>query len=130
VVSRRESGYALLTALLVIFLLAVALALLAASLQLRMRTTIDDAQRVTLSALSDAALAEALANLAQSASYSGSPEHDFGGGRIESQVASVSPGIFEVVATATYQGRQRVVQAEVFRAPGVARVRWWRRVRG
>ncbi|HEX9945568.1 MAG TPA: hypothetical protein VGG03_26440 [Thermoanaerobaculia bacterium] len=128
--SRRESGYALLTALLVILLLSVALALLAASLQVRMRTTIDDEQRVVLSALSDAAVAEAVANLAQSAYYSGAPRHEFGKGWIESRVESLGPGIFEVVATATYKGRQRVVQAEVFRAPGTARVRCWRRVRG
>jgi hypothetical protein len=125
---RGESGYALLTALLVIFLLSIALALLGGSLQLRMRLVREDGQSVILSALSDAALAEALANLAQSASYSGSPEHEFGGGRIASAAEPVGPGIFDVTATARYASRTRVVEAEVFRAPGVARVRRWRRL--
>jgi hypothetical protein len=131
VVSRRgEAGYALLTAALVIFLLSVALGLLAGSLQLRLRLVREDAESVILSALSDAAVAEAVANLAQSADYPGSPEHAFGGGKIASRVTPASPGIFDVIATATYGSRHRTVQAEVFRAPGTARVRSWRRLLG
>jgi hypothetical protein len=42
----------------------------------------------------------------------------------------VSPGVFNVVATATYASRKRVVQAVVFRAPGVAQVQRWRRLTG
>lgn len=124
---RSEEGYAVLTSLLVIFLLSAALALLAGSLQLRMRLVRQDGQSVILSALSDAAVAEAVANLAQSASYSGSPEHEFGGGTLASEATPVSPGIFHVVATAKYASRTRVVEAEVFREPGVARVHRWRR---
>ena len=127
---RGEEGYALATALLVIFLLAVALSLLAASLNLRLRTTIDDAQRVHLSALSDAALAEALANLAQRADYRGSPAHAFGGGTLTSRVERLSSDLYGVEATATYKGRQRVVRTVVFRTPGTASVRRWRRRRG
>jgi len=127
---RRERGYALVMALLVIFLLAVALSLLAASLQLRLRTTLEDAQRVALSALSDAAVAEALANLAQSASYRGAPAHPFGGGRIASRVEPLGANVFRVIATATYRGRQRVVVAAVVRTPGTASVLRWRRLRG
>jgi type II secretory pathway pseudopilin PulG len=131
VVSRRgESGFALLTALLVIVLLSIALGLLAASLQLRMRMVRDDAESVLLSALSDAALAEALANLAQSAYYSGSPEHKFGGGLIASRVEPAGTGVFDVIATAAFAGRTRIVQAEVLRTPGTARVRRWRRAPG
>jgi hypothetical protein len=122
-----ESGYALLTALLVIFLLSIALALLAASLQLRMRLVREDGASVTLSALSDAAVAETLANLAQSGSYTGSDEHDFGGGRIGSKVVLLSPGVYDVAATAKYSRRERVVEAVVLRAPGSAQVQSWRR---
>jgi hypothetical protein len=131
VVSRNgESGYALLTAMLVIFLLSLALGLLAASLQLRLRLTREDGESVILSALSDAAVAEAVANLAQSAGYPGSAEHPFGGGRIASRVVPTSPGIFDVIATAAYGSRNRTVEAEVFRVPGTARVRRWRRLPG
>jgi type II secretory pathway pseudopilin PulG len=125
-----ESGYALLTALLVIFLLSIALALLAASLQIRMRLVREDGASVTLSALSDAALAESLANLAQSGSYTGSEEHDFGGGRIRSGVVLLSPGVYDVVAIAKYGQRRRVVEALVFRAPGYVQVQRWRRLPG
>ncbi len=128
---RGESGFALLTAMLVILLVSIALGLLAASLQLRLRMVRDDAENVILSALSDAAVAEAVAHLAESAYYSGSPEHDFGGGRIASQVTPLGTAIFGVVATARFAGRKRVVEAEVFRPPGAApRVRRWRRLPG
>jgi len=127
---RGQSGYALLMALLVLFLLAIALSLLATSLQIRMRLAREDAESVILGGLSDAAVAESVANLAQSAYYSGSPEHDFGDGRIGSEVTPVSPGVFSVVATAKYASRKRVVQAVVLRAPGFARVQQWRRVTG
>ncbi len=129
-VSRGERGYALLTALLVVFLLSIALALLGVSLQLRMRLVREEGKTVILGALSDAAVAEALAKLAQSATYSGSPEHELGGGRIGSQVESLGAGVYNVVATATFGGRSRVVQAEVVREPGRARVRFWRRLAG
>ena len=116
---------------MVLFLLSVALGLLGASLQLRMRLVRQDGENVILSALSDAAVAEAVANLSQSASYSGSPEHDFGGGRIASQVLPLGAGTFDLTATASFAGRKRVVEAEVFRPSGsAARVRRWRRLPG
>jgi len=127
---RRESGFALLSALLVIFLLSIALGLLAASLQIRLRLVREDAESVILTALSDAAVAEAVANLARSASYSGSPEREYGGGKIASQVTQLSPGIYKVTATAAYSSRRREVEAEVVRAPGTARVRRWLRLPG
>lgn len=127
---RGEAGFGLLTALMVLFLLSVALTLLAGSLQLRMRLVREDAQTVILTALSDAAVAEAVANLAQDAGYRGAPEHEFGQGTIATEVTQPhGPGLFDVVATASYAGRKRKVEAEVFRAPGaVAHVRRWRRL--
>ena len=127
---RGAAGFALVTALLVIFLLSIALALLAASLQLRMRLVREDAQTVIRTALADAAVAEALASLAQRPDFEGSGAHDFGGGKIESQVTSLGPGLYDVVAKASYAGRTRIVEAEEFRAPGIARVRRWRRLPG
>ena len=118
-------------ALMVIFLLSIALALLAESLQIRMRLVREDAETVILTALSDAAVAEAVANIAQNPGYTGAPAHDFGHGKLSTEVSSLGSGLFEVVATATYAGRTRTVEAEVFRAPGiVAHVRKWRRLPG
>ena len=128
---RGEAGFGLLMALMVLFLLSIALALLAGSLQIRMRLVREDAETVILTALSDAAVAEAVANLAQSSGYPGAPAHEFGHGTISSTVTPIGLGLFDVVATVTYANRTRTVEAEVFRAPGVvAHVRRWRRVPG
>jgi type II secretory pathway pseudopilin PulG len=114
--------------LLAVLLLSIALALVAASLQLRMRLVRQEAQSLTLTALSDAALAETLAWLTQSSFYQGVPEHAFGNGRYRSHVRILAPGRYEVIATATYAGRQRIVEAEVVRPPGSpAQVVRWRR---
>lgn len=128
---RDESGFALLAALVVILLLAIALELLAASLQLRLRLVREDGESVILSALSDAAVAEAVANLTLDPGYSGAAEHEFGGGRIASRVTPRGLGIYDLTATAVFADRKRTVEAEVFRPPGrAARVRWWRRLPG
>jgi type II secretory pathway component PulK len=127
---RGESGTALVMALLVLFLVSVSLTLLAFSLQIRMRLVREDAESIILGALSDAAVDEAVAGLALDSSYTGATKHDFGKGTIESKVESLGPGLYDVVATAVYDGRKRVVDAQVFRAPGEAYVRNWRRVPG
>lgn len=121
----------MLTALLVIFLLSIALALLGASLQLRMRLVRQEAGTVILSALSDAAVAEAVANLSYSSGYSGSPPHDFSEGKIGSEVRQVGLYLYEVTATASYGDRERQVWVRVSRPPGqTARVILWRRLPG
>jgi hypothetical protein len=117
-------------ALLVLFLVSVSLTLLAFSLQIRMRLVREDAESVILSALSDAAVDEAVASLALDSSYTGTKKHDFGKGTIESKVEPLGPGLYDVVATAVYDGRKRVVDAQVFRAAGEVQVRNWRRVPG
>ncbi|HWM92079.1 MAG TPA: hypothetical protein VN493_15045 [Thermoanaerobaculia bacterium] len=125
---RRDAGFALPAVLLAILLLSIGLALVAASLQLRMRLVLREARSVTLNALSDAALAETLAWLSEDAFYDGVAERSFGGGRLSSEVRFVSPGRYEVVATAVFAGRRRTVEAEVHRPIGApARVVRWRR---
>jgi Tfp pilus assembly protein PilV len=126
-VSRRQDGFALPGALLALLLLSVALALVAASLQLRMRLVLRESRSLTLAALSDAALAEALARLSENAAFRGAQARPFGGGSLESEVQPLSAVNFEVTATASYAGRQRVVEADVVRPPGqTARVTGWR----
>jgi hypothetical protein len=126
---RRETGFALASVLLAILLLSIGLALAAASLQLRMRLVRREAQSVTLTALSDAALAETLAELGEDANYPGVPDHGLGPGRLRSEVRRLSPGRYEVVATAIYAGRERIVEAVVLRPAGDSPrvVRWTRR---
>lgn len=125
---KKEEGFVLASVLLAILLLSIGLALVAASLQLRMGLVRREARSVTLTALSDAALAEALAELSEDAYFHGVPEHDLGPGRLRSEVQFLSPGRYEVVATAAYAGRERTVEAEVLRPIGTpARVVRWRR---
>jgi type II secretory pathway pseudopilin PulG len=117
-------------ALLVVFLLSVALALLAESLQLRMRLARDETEAVVLGSLSDSALEEAMAELQQDPNYTGTPKHDFGGGTIKSSVESLGPGLYDITGTATYAGHRRVVEIQAFRSGGGISVRHWRRVPG
>ena len=125
-VKRKEAGFALPAVLLAVLLLSIALALVAASLQLRMGLVRREAQSLTLTALSDAALAETVAWISQDPTYGGVPPRAFGGGRLQSEVRLLSPGRYAVVATAVYAGRTRTVEAEVGRPPGEpARVVRW-----
>ncbi len=124
--SRKENGFALPGALLALLLLSVALALVAASLQLRMRLVLRESRFLTLTTLSDAALAEALAHLSESASFRGLARHDFGDGTLKSEIRPISGVLFEVTATATYAGKARIVEATALRPPGqTARVVHW-----
>lgn len=118
---RGQVGSALLTALLVLLLVSIALAILAASLQLRMRLARQEAETVNLVALTDGALAETLAHLHAEPGFRGAPEHPLGRGRVKSQVTALGMGLYTVVATATYAGKERSVQAEVVRAEGTKR---------
>lgn len=129
-VSRRrsEEGYALLTALVVLTLLSIALALLAASLQIRMRLVRQESQALELMALSDAAVAETLYNLTYDRYFHGVEEHPLGRGTIASDVEFQGPGQYRVTAIANVEGRRRTVLAEVVRSPEEARVVRWVRV--
>jgi hypothetical protein len=127
---RGQSGAALILALLVLFLLSLVLALLAESLLLRMRMARNEAETVAVDSLSDSALEEAMAELALDPNYTGAGAHPFGGGTLETKVESLGPGLYDITATATYGGRHRVVEAQVFRAGGGVTVRHWRRVPG
>jgi hypothetical protein len=128
--SRRDGGYALLVALVVLLLVSISLALLAAALQIRMRLVRQESQTLKLLALSDAALAETLSSLTYDAGYEGLAEQSFGGGRITSTVRPLGTNRYEVLATARYAGKERTVDAEVVRAPDGARVVRWERAVG
>jgi hypothetical protein len=121
-----ESGFALTLALLVLFLVALALTLISLALLVRMSAVRQESQGVALTALADAALAEAVANLAADAGFPGVAEHPLGSGRIASQVSSLSGSHFRVVATARLGTRARAVEGEVVRTPTLVQVTRWR----
>lgn len=125
-----QAGFALLMTIFVVFLLGMALALIGLSLTLRMRLAQHEALAVTLTALSDAALAEALAGLAADAATGGVGEHAFGRGTIGSQVERVTPIHYRVTAFARFAGRSRTVLADVLRDTQGTRVVHWQRLAG
>jgi hypothetical protein len=117
---------ALAIALLAIFLVALALALLSMSLLVRMRAVREESQGIVLSALSDAALAEALAHLAADSSATGVAEHPLGSGRIGSQIFDLGGSSYRIVATARLGVRVRAVAAQAVRTPSLVRVTSWK----
>jgi hypothetical protein len=119
---------ALVAALVVMLLLGGALAVLAASLQLRMRVVRDETRAIRLTALSDAAIAATLAELAELWNSPGLGERPYGGGTISSEVREIDFTHHEIVARATYAGRGRRVRVVVARTAIGLQVSGWRRL--
>lgn len=112
---RGERGYALLTALAVLTLVAVALTLLSGAVLVRLRQARHETAEVHRVALSDAAVAEALAALASDPDHPGASPHPFGGGTLASRVERVSTHRYRVLATAAWAGVEREVELDVAR---------------
>lgn len=124
-----DSGFAMLVALFVVFLLSVALSLLGLSLALRLRLARDEARGTTLGAFCDAAIAETLAQLAAGQAR-GVEVHPFGSGTIGSEVQVVAAKHYRILATARFGGKSRTVQADVVRDDQGTRVVHWQRLTG
>ena len=106
-----ESGQALLLALIALILIGAALALVAGLLVGRMNRVQERTHATALLAISDAAVAETLANLAAWPSSPGVDRRPFGGGTLESRVTHGAGGSFTILAAATYRGRSIRVEA-------------------
>jgi hypothetical protein len=124
-----DSGFALLIALFVVFLLSLSLSLIGLSLGLRLRVARDEARGTMLTALCDAAVAETLAGVA-AGQFGGVEEHSFGGGTIGGQVQKISATHYQITATAHLGGRTRIVMAGVVRDDQGTRVVHWQRLSG
>jgi type II secretory pathway pseudopilin PulG len=122
---RRQRGFALLTALVVLLLIAEAAALIGGSLAVRMRVAREDAERVELETLGDAAVADALARLSADVNFSGSAERPFGPGVIWSEVTPEGVGHWRVDAGAAFQGLRRTSVARVMATVSGLRVVSW-----
>jgi hypothetical protein len=125
---KTEEGYGLLLALVVLFFVSFALSLLADGLALRSKLARSEADAIHLTALADAAVAEALAGLSQSVGYTGAASHPVGTGTVQSQVTRLSPLVFEIDASGTYDGQTRRVSATVQINAGSLQVVSWRRL--
>lgn len=125
----REAGYSLLSALFVLLLVSLALALVAASLDLGMRSVRHQARDLRLTALTDAALAEALAHLAGNERFEGLAEHPYGGGTVASEVVPMGTRRWRVIGRASWGEARRAVRVEVVATAEGLAVGGWRRVR-
>ena len=113
VMAERESGVALLWALLAVTAVAASVLLVASAVASRQPSSRYDHRNVVLTALSDAAMAETLARLSSDPACSGIDERPFGGGTIASTVTTTPYGLREVTAVGEYQEWRSVVRAEV-----------------
>jgi hypothetical protein len=111
------------------FMVGVALSLLALSLAVRLRMAREEARGTVLSALCDAAVAETLSGIA-AGQADGVGEHPFGSGTIGSDVQTVAAQHYRITATAHVGGKARTVLADVVRDVQGTRVVHWQRVPG
>jgi Tfp pilus assembly protein PilX len=126
--SRHDSGQVLLMALMVLLLASIAAALVASSLLLSLRVAREEAIQVQLQALTDAAMAEALASLARDPAFPGAEAHALGPratGSIWSRVEALAPQRVAVRAGGSYGEHRRSVRADVVLGHWSPRVVSW-----
>jgi hypothetical protein len=126
----RERGVALVVALLMMVLVTMSLLLVAKNLQNRVDGFKVDRRSVHLAALADAALAESLARLGENPGLTSVVEHDFGGGRIGSEISGVSGGTLTIRAYGRLRGWRAMIRAQVFVDRHGPRVLSWTREQG
>jgi hypothetical protein len=125
-----ERGVALVFALATLTLLAVTIAAVAGELRSRGAAVTIDERSVRAAALCDAAIAETLAELAQSgAAFRGVGERRFAGGVISSTVRPLGEWEVEVVAVGRRHEWQMTARLHVL-IHGAPRVQWWQRTQG
>jgi type II secretory pathway pseudopilin PulG len=123
---RRSEGYAIAVALIVLVLVGAAATAIAVGLRLETRAAQQESRRIHLVALADAAVAEALAELAQNKGFSGAAERRLGLGTISSSVRPLDADRFEIVATARLRGWEQQVVTEVVTTASTPTVVSWR----
>ena len=109
----RESGSALLLALVALTVIALCVMVAASQVQVLQMKGRYDERNAILGALSDAAFAETLALLSADQTSVGFAERGFGGGTISSGVLPVGEFGRRVTAVATYRGWSATIVAEV-----------------
>ena len=125
-----ERGVALVFALAALTLIAITIGAVTAEIQSRGVGVILEERAVQVTALSDAAMAETLAELvANGVTFPGVTERPFEGGAISSLVRPKGAWEVEVIAVGRRNDWQAVVTARVFVKNGV-RILWWQRTQG
>ena len=121
----HQSGHALLVAMIILLLVASAATMVAAHFGFRARQASQESRRIHLVAMTDAAIAQSLANLNESSGYGGVPRREFGGGTIASEITSLPDNRRLILATAQYRGWNRRVQMRVELQTGRLVVEAW-----
>ena len=125
-----QRGTALVFALATLTLVAITTAVVTAELQSRGAGVVIEERSVRLTALSDAAMAETLAELsAQGAAFAGVRERQVEGGTMSSTVRPIGEWEAEVLAVGSRDGWVSTIRARVF-LEGGPRVLWWQRTQG
>jgi len=124
--SRRESGVALIFAIVALAIVAFMVAIVAASIQPRITTHTHLERTVRLTALVDAAMATTLARLAVDRFDRGVQEQAMGEGVINSVVTQISLYELEIVAQGQTRGWRSTVVARVNVENGPRVMRWHR----
>lgn len=122
----RQRGSALVFALAALTLVAVTVLAVTAGVRSRGAGVVMEERHVRLSALSDAAMAESLAELARNAAFTGIPERRIEGGSIASAVRPVGLYEVELEATGRRNGWRSVVIGRVDLEHGPRVLRWER----
>ncbi len=129
-VSGRERGSALVFALATLTLIAITIAAVTAEIQTRGAGVVIEERSVRLTALSDAAMAETLAELSEKGiAFTGVAERPVEGGTMSSSVRIISAREVEVLAVGSRGGWSSVIRAKVSFGRG-PRVVWWQRTQG
>ena len=124
--SQRESGVALIFAIVALAIVAFMVAIVAASIQPRITTHTHFERTVRLTALVDAAMATTLSRLAVDRFDRGVQEQVLGEGVMSSVVTRISLYEVEVVAQGRTRGWRSTVIARVDLEHGPRVMRWHR----
>jgi hypothetical protein len=111
-------------------LIAITIAAVTAEIQTRGAGVVIEERSVRMTALSDAAMAETLAELSDKGiAYAGIPERRVEGGTMSSSVRVVSAWEVEVLAVGSRNGWSSVIRAKISLLNG-PKVVWWQRTQG
>lgn len=127
---RGQEGHVLVTALFVLLLVSLAVALVAASIDSAMRGVRHELRSLEVIALTDAAVAEAVGRLTINPAFGGQPDHPFGGGTLGSEVTQTGDRTWRIRAWARHGGITRTVQVEVQQTVDGYAITGWQRVGG
>ena len=130
VMSSDQRGSALVFALATLALVAITIAGVTSELQSRGAGVVIEERSVRLTALSDAAMAETLAELSDKGiAFTGVAERRVEGGAMSSSVRIISAWEVEVFAVGSRDGWSSVIRGKVSLNDG-PRVVWWQRTQG